>query len=165
MALRRFIADRGHPTTIYSDNGTNLVVGEKELSEGIVNLNSKLMTEEMIDQGINLKFSPPSGPHFGGSLECLVGSSKKSLCAVLEERSVNDEVLLTVLKEFESLLNSRPLTHVSTEPEPVNAKSLYSWLPPPSLSTGSRRSVLWFDQATLQAVAIHCKSVLAQMDA
>ena len=67
MALRRFIADRGHPKTIYADNGTNLVVGEKELREGIVNLNSKLVTEEMIDRGINWKFSPPSGPHFGGS--------------------------------------------------------------------------------------------------
>ena len=67
MALRRFIADRGHPTTIYSDNGTNLVAEEKELREGIVNLNSKLVTEEMIDRGINWKFSPPSGPHFGGS--------------------------------------------------------------------------------------------------
>ena len=60
MALRRFIADRGHPKTIYADNGTNLVVGEKELREGIVNLNSKLVTEEMIDRGINRKFSPPS---------------------------------------------------------------------------------------------------------
>jgi transposase InsO family protein len=122
MALRRFIADRGHPTTIYSDNGTNLVAGEKELREGIVNLNSKLVTEEMIDRGINWKFSPPSGPHFGGSWERLVGSSKKSLRAVLEERSVNDEVLLTVLKEVASLLNTRPLTHVSSdpsEPEPL----------------------------------------------
>lgn len=122
MALRRFIADRGHPTIIYSDNGTNLVAGERELREGIVNLNSKLVTEEMIDRGINWKFSPPSGPHFGGSWERLVGSSKKSLRAVLEERSVNDEVLLTVLKEVASLLNTRPLTHVSSdpsEPEPL----------------------------------------------
>lgn len=122
MALRRFIADRGHPGTIFSDNGTNLVAGEKELREGIANLNSKLVTEEMIDRGIDWKFSPPSGPHFGGSWERLVGSSKKSLRAVLEERSVTDEVLLTVLKEVASLLNTRPLTHVSTdpsEPEPL----------------------------------------------
>ena len=63
MALRRFIADRGHPTTIYSDNGTNLVAEEKELREGIVNLKTQLV----IDRGINWKFSPPSGPHFGGS--------------------------------------------------------------------------------------------------
>ncbi|KAI9555947.1 hypothetical protein GHT06_018489 [Daphnia sinensis] len=76
----------------------------------------------MIDRGSNWKFAPPSGPHFGGSWERLVGSSKKSLRAVLEERSVNDEVLLTVLKEVASLLNTRPLTHVSSdpsEPEPL----------------------------------------------
>ena len=39
MALRLLISDRGHTTTIYSDNGTNLVAGEKELREGIANLN------------------------------------------------------------------------------------------------------------------------------
>lgn len=78
MALRWFIADRGHPSTIYSDNGTNLVVGERELREGSANLNSKLVTEEMTDRGIDWKFSPPSGPHFGGSWERLVGSRAMS---------------------------------------------------------------------------------------
>ena len=55
MALRRFIADLGHPKTIYLDNGTSLVAKEKELREGIVNLKTKLV----IDRGINWKFSPP----------------------------------------------------------------------------------------------------------
>jgi len=59
MAVRRFVADRGHPTTIYSDNGTNLVAADKELREGMKNLNSKLVTDEMIDRGINWKFPPP----------------------------------------------------------------------------------------------------------
>jgi hypothetical protein len=95
MAVRRFVADRGHPETIYSDNGTNLVAAEKELHEGMKNLNSKLVTEEMIDRGINCKFSPPYGSHFGGIWERLVASCKRSLRAVLEERSVTDEILLT----------------------------------------------------------------------
>jgi hypothetical protein len=40
----------------------------------------------------------------------------------LNGRAVNDEVLLTILKEVASLLNTRPITHVSTdpfEPEPL----------------------------------------------
>ncbi len=35
MALRRLI-----PKVIYSDNGTNLMAGKKELTQGIANLNS-----------------------------------------------------------------------------------------------------------------------------
>ena len=49
MALRRFSADLGHPTTIYLDNGTSLIAKENELREGIVNLKTKLV----IDRGIN----------------------------------------------------------------------------------------------------------------
>ena len=42
-ALRRFIARRGSPTVIYSDNGTNLTAGEKELREAIGQWNSEII--------------------------------------------------------------------------------------------------------------------------
>ena len=122
MAVRRFVADRGSPKTVFSDNGTNLVAAEKELREGLANLNSSLVTEEMIDRGINWNFTPPGDSHFGGPYERLVGSCKRALVAVLGGRSVNDEVLLTAMKEVASLLNGRPITRVSTdpnEPEPL----------------------------------------------
>ena len=35
MSLRRFIARRGKPTVIYSDNGTNLVGANREIQECI----------------------------------------------------------------------------------------------------------------------------------
>jgi hypothetical protein len=34
MAYRRFVARRGTPKKIYSDNGTNFVAGKKELDQG-----------------------------------------------------------------------------------------------------------------------------------
>ena len=49
MAFRRFIALRGTPNTIFSDNGTNLVAGEKEIREGIANLNSQQVANEIVD--------------------------------------------------------------------------------------------------------------------
>jgi transposase InsO family protein len=122
MALRRFISLRGHPKVIFSDNGTNIVAGERELREGIDNLNSVRVTTEMIDRGIDWRFSPPSAPSFGGIWERLISSSKKAMKAILENRSVTDEVLRTVFAEVASLLNSRPLTNVPTdpaEPEPL----------------------------------------------
>jgi hypothetical protein len=111
MAVRRFIAGRRHPTTIYSNNGTNLVVAGKKFNEGIQNLNTKLIADEMIDRGINWKFSHPSGAHFDGVWQRLVASCKRSLLAVLQKRSVTDDILLTVMKEVSSLLNTRQITH------------------------------------------------------
>ena len=39
-AFRRFINRRGMPAVVYSDNGTNLVAGEKEMRESIQQLNT-----------------------------------------------------------------------------------------------------------------------------
>jgi len=59
--LRRFMSRRGNCSTIYSDNGTNFVGAQKELTSYIQNCDSMLASE-----GIEWKFNPPSAPHFGG---------------------------------------------------------------------------------------------------
>lgn len=112
MVLRRFISLRDHPKVVYSDNGTNIAAREKELRLRIKNINSVWVAAEFIDREVTWKFSPPSAPHFGGIWERLIGSSKRAMRAVLESRSVTDEVLRTVFSEVASLLNSRPLTNV-----------------------------------------------------
>jgi hypothetical protein len=38
MAFRRFVARRGTPRKIYSDNRTNFVVGKKELEQGAIRM-------------------------------------------------------------------------------------------------------------------------------
>ena len=60
-------------------------------------------------------FNPPSSPHFGGAWERLVQSAKRALKAVAGKQCVNDETLLTFMAEVESLMNGRPLTHVSPD--------------------------------------------------
>ena len=66
-------------------------------------------------------FNPPSAPHFGGVWEGLVKSAKKVLKITLNGQLVNDETLLTLMAEIESLLNSRPLTRVSIDPQDLEA--------------------------------------------
>ena len=66
-------------------------------------------------------FNPPSAPHFGGVWERLVKSPKKALKITLNGQLVYDETLLTLMAEIESLLNSRPLTHVSVDPQDLEA--------------------------------------------
>ena len=61
-----------------------------------------------------------STPH-GGVWERLVRSCKKALTVVLQNQVLTDEVLLTAITEVESLVNSRPLTEVSSDADDLEA--------------------------------------------
>ena len=116
MALRRFIARRGaKPRVIWSDNGTNLVAGEREIRENLSKWNQAQITDQLSQRQIEWKFIPPSASHMGGVWERLVASTKRALRVVLGGQCVTDEVLQTVLAEVEYVLNSRPLTYVSAD--------------------------------------------------
>ena len=66
-------------------------------------------------------FNPASAPHFRGGWERLVKSAKKALRITLNGQLVNDETLLTLMAEIESLLTSQPLTRISVDPQDLEA--------------------------------------------
>ncbi|PFX29308.1 hypothetical protein AWC38_SpisGene5996 [Stylophora pistillata] len=115
MAIRRIIARRGKPAHIWSDNGTNFVGAKNELREAIKRLGNERIGDQLSDNEVQWHFNPPSSPHFGGAWERLVQSAKRALKAVAGKQCVNDESLLTFMAEVESLMNGRPLTHVSPD--------------------------------------------------
>ena len=47
LALRRFTARRGNPQTITSDNGTNFVAAQRELSDAIEKLDQHKISDEL----------------------------------------------------------------------------------------------------------------------
>ncbi|XP_063832166.1 uncharacterized protein LOC135081376 [Ostrinia nubilalis] len=119
MALRRFISRRGFPICIYSDNGTAFVGASKMLAE---------VYEFATTKRIQWKFIPPSAPFMGGCWERLVRNVKSALSATLKEQSPREETLHTLLLEAEAIVNSRPLTHVSTEPDAEEALTPFTFL-------------------------------------
>lgn len=103
---------------MWSDNGTNLAACEKELKEGLERLaEDGKWIGDMADRGVNWYFSPLSAPHFGGSWESMVKSAKAALKVVLGCTTVKEEVLRTIMAEVVAILNARPLTHLSVDPE------------------------------------------------
>ena len=120
-AILRFIARKGKPVKLISDNRTNFVGAQKELAEYIAAWNKVRIEEHLIQQGIRWKFNPPAAPHFGGVWERLVRSCKKAMYAVLGNRSVTEDVLSTTMCLVEQTLNARPLTPVSSDATDLEA--------------------------------------------
>ncbi len=109
MALRRFIARRGTPAELWSDQGTNFHGGQRELREAYAALVPDIQ-RQLACQRIHFHFNPPSAPHFGGVWEREVRSVKSALYIVLGSQSVPEEVLMTVLLEVEAILKSSQVT-------------------------------------------------------
>jgi len=119
-ALRHFIARRGKPRTIYSDNGTNFQGAANELHEIYKMLQSTsqmaMVQDFLATEGCDWKFIPPHGPHFGGLWEAAVKSMKYHLRRTLGSHVATYEELCTLLAEIEVCLNSRPLCALSDDP-------------------------------------------------
>ncbi|CAI6373869.1 unnamed protein product [Macrosiphum euphorbiae] len=110
-ALRRFVARRGKPAELWSDNGTNFVRANKELTKYTQHLGSQLANE-----GITWRFNPPSAPHFGGLWEAAVKSAKHHLARTTGKAKLTLSELSTLLCQIEACLNSRPLIPMSSDP-------------------------------------------------
>lgn len=116
MALRRMIARRGTPSVIYSDNGTNLRGADNELRRSLIELNRSKLHEDGTVRGIEWRFIPPGAPEMGGAWERMIRTVKTALKVVLKERAPHPETLSTFITEVEALVNSRPITYVSCDP-------------------------------------------------
>ena len=102
---------------LHSDNGTNFRGGEKELREMLQGWNQHHISSHLMQEEIQWEFNPPAASHMGGAWERLIRSIKKILKAVIGLQSLTDETLVTFLAETEKILNDRPLTSVSEDPE------------------------------------------------
>ena len=85
MALKRFIARRGRPQSIHSDNGMNFVGANNELQKSIKQLDEERIQNFCAPKKIEWKFQLPSAPHFGGAWERLVQCTKQTLKAILAD--------------------------------------------------------------------------------
>ncbi|XP_073972881.1 uncharacterized protein [Rhodnius prolixus] len=119
-AFHRFIARRGLPSKMFSDNGTNFVGAHNELRELGRLLNNpqhqQAVSRAATAAGIDWHFIPPASPHFGGLWEAAIKSAKHHLTRVLGNQRLTYEELLTVVTQVEAILNSRPLCAVSSDP-------------------------------------------------
>lgn len=111
LALRRFVAHRGLPKTIYSDNALTFKRALKDVQGLWKILRSRDAQDYCSSQRITWKFIIEKAAWWGGWWERMVKSVKVSLRKVLGHQSLSFEELTTVLADVEATINSRPLTY------------------------------------------------------
>ena len=120
-AVRRFMCRRGQVRHLRSDNGTNFVGAERELREALSAIDHSKIQSALLQKGIDWSFNTPGASHHGGVWERLIRMVRKVLFSVLQQQSLDDESLHTILCEVEAILNDRPITKVSDDVNDLEA--------------------------------------------
>lgn len=128
MSFENFIARRGTPVVLYSDNGTNFIGAGKEINtlfNQMVSQNNPF-TRLLASKNIQFKNMPPRASHMAGIWERQVASVKYHLRRVLGDTKLTTRQFDYVLKQIEACINSRPLWALS--PDGDDIKSLVAKL-------------------------------------
>ena len=109
--FKRFVARRGIPVKVVSDNGKTFKAAAKILSEEMV---SEVQTR-LAPMQVKWLFNVERAPWWEGVFERMVKSMKRCLRKVVGRASLSYEELLTVVIEVEMIINCRPISYISQD--------------------------------------------------
>ena len=111
-SLKRFIARRGRPSKIFSDNGRTFVGAAKLIKEI---QKDEQMQDYLASEKITWRFNLSRAPWWGGQFERLVGLFKRAFYKVIGGGMLTWSELSEVVLDVETHLNRRPLSYVEDD--------------------------------------------------
>uniref|UniRef100_A0A8R1XYB1 Integrase catalytic domain-containing protein n=1 Tax=Onchocerca volvulus TaxID=6282 RepID=A0A8R1XYB1_ONCVO len=106
--FRRFIARRGCPESVLSDNASQFQLVFKTMKEQDIKLTNFFAKKGMVWENI-----VPRAPWSGGVYERIIGLTKRAMRRAIGRRLLWERELITLITEIEGILNTRPLTYVN----------------------------------------------------
>ncbi|XP_069988601.1 uncharacterized protein [Penaeus vannamei] len=123
-ALERFMARRGEPKEIWSDNSKNFVGAHQELKRGIQEWNQDQIHAHLLKKEIDWKFNPPAASHMGGVWERQIRTIRRVLSSMITQQVLDDEAIITLMTVVEGIINNRPITKLSEDPRDARPLTL-----------------------------------------
>ena len=111
-SFKRFVSRRGLPSKLVSENSKTFKSTAKTLTAIIKHPATQ---HYLAGVRIEWQFNLEKAPWWGGLFERLVGSMKRCLRKTVGKSKLTFDELSTTIIEVENVLNSRPLSFVSTE--------------------------------------------------
>lgn len=131
-AFRAFVARRGAPSAVYSDNAKGFKAASREVRQLYKSINWARVREEGVTTQVEWFFSTERSPHQNGLCERLVRTVKTPLRVVVGSARLTRSQLALILIEIEAVVNNRPLATTTEDPS--------DWVPitPMELVSGRR---------------------------
>ena len=108
-SFKRFSARRGLPLKMISDNGKTFKAAAKALERTMQN---EEVQQHLSGVGVQWTFNIERAPWWGGIFERMM---KRCLKKIIGKARLSYDELLTAVTEVEMIINSRPLTYISSE--------------------------------------------------
>ncbi|GBL83212.1 hypothetical protein AVEN_165408-1 [Araneus ventricosus] len=117
--LKRFFSRRGTSSSICTDNATNFKGANSDLKrlQSMFSRPPEPLANYLTNEQVTWTFIPPRSPNFCGLWEAGVKSFKHHLKRTVGNSRLTIEQFLTIFIQIEGILNSRPLTPLSSDPD------------------------------------------------
>ena len=113
-SFKRFIAARGRPSKIISDNGSTFIAASKWIKKV---RKSEKVQEYLAQQGIIWQFNLSRASWWGGMFERMVSIVKGAMYKVVGAAKLSFKELQEVILDIQIVLNNRPLTYCEDDVE------------------------------------------------
>ena len=80
-----------------------------------ISIDNSYIAQQLSQQNLVWKMNPPLAPHFGGIWERIIQTAKRTLLIILGSQQLKAETFQKIVTETEGILNSRPITYVSSD--------------------------------------------------